>query len=98
MYKKHLKKAKNNAAILKDEEKVKALVKLEEDSGKIFAKSQIEQWLVNDNVHYNRWETFSKEDFLPMISAYKDLFSLFSCSKCGSLIAFNEISGQNRQV
>jgi recombinational DNA repair ATPase RecF len=95
-YKKYLKKAKNNACILKDKDKLQALTKLEEDSAKIFTSSQIEQWAINANVHYNKWDNFSREDFAPVIAAYHNLFDLFECNKCGSLILFEEPPGKNR--
>jgi DNA repair exonuclease SbcCD ATPase subunit len=93
-YKRYLKRAKTNAQAVGDEEKFRALDQLDKKSSEVFSKTQIEQWIVNENVHYNKWEQFSKEDFLPMVSAYKELFNLFSCSKCGSLIAFSEIIGE----
>jgi len=33
-----------------------------------------------------------------LISAYKDLFGLFSCQKCGGLIAYNELRGENARA
>ena len=45
-----------------------------------------EQWAVNANIHYNDWAGFEKEDFQPVVDAFKDLFSLFTCSNCGGLI------------
>jgi len=97
-YKKHLKTAKNNARILSDTEKLKEFEKIDKESTEKFNKSQIEQWAINANVHYNNWTTFTKEDFLPLISAYKDLFGLFSCQKCGGLIAYNELRGENARA
>jgi energy-coupling factor transporter ATP-binding protein EcfA2 len=94
-YKKYLKKGKNNAQSIGSHEKFKDLEELEKKSNAIFEKSQIEQWIVNENVHYNKWETFNKEDFIPLVAAYKDLFSLFTCTTCGSLIALTENRGQN---
>jgi len=95
-YNKYLKKAKKNASILKDEDKLKALTELEENSAKIFASSQIEQWVINANVHYNKWDSFSREDFSPIIAVYHSLFDLFSCNKCGSMILYEEPHGKNR--
>ena len=94
-YKKHLGRAKNNARKMGDEAKLSALEELDKKSSNIFQRSQIEQWIINENVHYNKWDTFSKQDFLPLIAAYKDLFSLFSCQKCGQPIRLNEIRGEN---
>ena len=42
----------------------------------------MEQWAINPAVHYNEWENFSKEDFMPVVKAYKELLSIMRCEKC----------------
>jgi recombinational DNA repair ATPase RecF len=97
-YKKYLRKAKDNAHKMGDKPKFKELEILEKKSNEIIAKSLVEQWIINDNVHYNRWRTYSKNDFKPVAKAFKDLFGLFTCSTCGSLIALNEGRGKSAQL
>jgi hypothetical protein len=46
--------------------------------------ANVEQWAVNKAVHYNEWANFGKKDFEPVVAAFKDLLSRFTCSKCGS--------------
>jgi hypothetical protein len=46
----------------------------------------VEQWAVNRAVHCNEWANFSKEDFEPVIAAFKDLLVSFACPTCGSWI------------
>jgi hypothetical protein len=46
--------------------------------------SSVEQWAVNRAVHYNAWANFGKKDFEPVVAAFKELLSLFSCSECES--------------
>ena len=89
-YKRYLKKAKSNFKRMKQEDKFEELSQLEERANEIIAKSQIEQWIINENVHYNRWEEFSREDFEPVVAAFKDLFGLFTCSSCGTAIEINK--------
>lgn len=48
--------------------------------------SQVEQWQVNSAVHYNEWANFRKEDFAPVVDAYKRLTAAFACDACGSLL------------
>jgi len=45
-----------------------------------------ESWAVNVNVHFNDWANFEKNDFKPVVKAYKDLFGLFICNECQSMI------------
>jgi hypothetical protein len=42
----------------------------------------IEQWAINPLVHYNEWANFSKQDFQPVVDAYKALVACFRCQSC----------------
>ena len=50
-YKKYLNRAKNNARKMGDEAKLAELEELDKKSSNIFQRSQIEQWIINENVH-----------------------------------------------
>ncbi|MBF4482491.1 AAA family ATPase [Dehalococcoides mccartyi] len=67
-------------------EQVKELVEKQTVANALIMRSQAEEWAINDNVHYNNWANFVKEDFSPVVEAFKDLCSLFVCSKCGAAI------------
>ena len=89
----YLKKAKLNFQRLKQQEKFEEIDKVEKKSIEIINKSQIEQWIINENVHYNKWTHFSKEDFEPVVNAFKDLFDLFVCNFCGAMITVSHSKG-----
>lgn len=88
-YKDYLRRAKNIAQKSGQTEKHNELDGLDQKTSKIFSDSQIEQWIINENVHYNRWETFSKQDFTPVVEAFKGLFGLFFCDSCSNLVFLN---------
>ena len=46
-----------------------------------------EDWAVNKAVHFNEWANFGKNDFVPVVAAFKKLLGKFWCHKCGSPIA-----------
>ena len=46
--------------------------------------SNVEQWAVNKAVHYNEWANFGKNDFEPVVVAYKQLLACFQCETCKS--------------
>jgi AAA domain len=48
------------------------------------AAINVEQWAVNKAVHYNAWANFGKKDFEPVVTAYRELLSCFSCPTCES--------------
>lgn len=50
------------------------------------AAARAEQWTVNKAVHYNVWATFEKNDFIPVVAAFKELMECFRCKKCDSWI------------
>lgn len=43
-----------------------------------------EHWAVNKAVHYNEWANFGKNDFEPVVAAFKDLLACFRCEVCES--------------
>jgi recombinational DNA repair ATPase RecF len=50
------------------------------------AAINVEQWAVNKAVHYNAWANFSKHDFEPVVSAFKELLECFQCVQCESWV------------
>jgi len=92
-YKGYLRRAKTNFQKMNQKDKFKELEELEKKANDIIAKSQIEQWIINANVHYNKWDEFSKNDFEPIVEAFRDLFGLFTCSSCGTMISVSQSKG-----
>lgn len=86
-YRDYLKRAKKSAELLEQVEKMKQLEVLDKEASGIIDESQIEQWVINENVHYNKWSGFSKQDIVPVIKAFKDLFSLFTCPSCKMVVS-----------
>lgn len=53
----------------------------------ILAKiSNAEQWQVNVAVHFNSWDNLGKEDFAPVVKAFRDLLGRFTCSDCSEYL------------
>lgn len=48
--------------------------------------SNAEQWQVNAAVHFNSWDTLGKEDFKPVVKAFRDLLGGFTCSDCSEYL------------
>ncbi len=48
--------------------------------------SNAEQWQVNVAVHYNSWDNLGKEDFAPVVDAYRNLLDAFTCPNCGEYV------------
>ncbi len=89
-YKASLKKAKSKLSEPNKQERLKKLEEREKQANEIINRSQVEQWIINGEVHYNTWLEASKADFEPVVEAYKDLFGLFRCTACGATISLSE--------
>jgi AAA15 family ATPase/GTPase len=85
-YKKYLRQGKAAAQSWVNEKVFREIEEIESVVNEIIKRSQVEQWGINENVHYSKWGDFSKTDFTPIIEAFKDLHDLFKCSKCQGLL------------
>lgn len=58
------------------------------DAGRLEAYKHVsdETWAVSINIHFNELVNFEKNDFVPVVEAYKELFSLFTCPRCHGMI------------
>jgi hypothetical protein len=48
--------------------------------------SRAEEWQVNAAIHFNSWENLTKEDFQPVVDAFRSLLAGFCCAKCGEYL------------
>jgi len=81
-----LKLAKTAATSWKDEDLQLEIKVREEDLKAKIAVTKCEEWGVNATVHYNDWATLSKEDFQPIVDAFKNLDAAVRCQSCGSIL------------
>lgn len=49
-------------------------------------KSEVEQWQINTAIHYNEWANLNKNDFAPVVEAFKEVLALFECDKCNEVL------------
>jgi len=90
-YKGYLKKAKKSANSWNKKDDVKEYEQKETQAKEIFERIQMEHWGINENVHYNKWKDFTKEDFLPVAEVFQDLENLFRCPECQGIIGVNTV-------
>jgi recombinational DNA repair ATPase RecF len=80
------KKAKAAAGSWGDKARVEELGKDHDAFGAAVTASESEQWEINPAVHYNEWANFQREDFKPVVDAFRRLEKLFECKTCADLI------------
>lgn len=76
-----LKSAAKAAKSWDDQEQLKRVEALQKARSEIMATSSVEQWAINKAVHYNEWADLSKNDFKPVVTAFKQLLQQFRCDK-----------------
>ncbi len=87
-----IRKAKRSANSWGNQGAVEKLAEKERMVGQIYVRTNAEQWAVDANVHYNNWTNFVKEDFEPVVSAFKDLCSVYTCTQCESMLKVTSIN------
>lgn len=83
-FKSLLGKAADSAQAWKNDSAKAALSNMKNRFAECTVNSNVEQWAVNSAVHYNTWADFVRQDFQPVVTAFKDLLSCFSCPACKS--------------
>ena len=79
-----------------DEEKAADVEAFYDNAKKVIAKSQVEQWAINAEVHYNSWSDMTKNDFEPVVQSFKELFGLFQCDSCGKPLILERGVGEHK--
>jgi hypothetical protein len=83
---KYYKKGKEVAQSWGKQAIMNELIAQEDAYNKAKAASNAEQWQINPAVHYNAWSTFDKNDFEPVVQAFKELLTCFTCPSCNELL------------
>ena len=85
-YKRLLKEGKRAASSWGNQTDEKRLADLDTLRTQIYGRTSVEQWAINENVHFNSWANMSRKDFFPVVEAFRDLQELFSCPDCEMLL------------
>ena len=85
-YRSELKHAKEAANSWGNTDELERLKEIDEFSRNVFTRLNMERWAVNPALHYNQWADFTPQDFKPVVDIFRDLFSIFQCNKCGTLL------------
>ncbi len=97
-YKTLLERALKDARNHNNKEMVNALSILETKRKQVYSRIYVEQWSINAVVHYNSWENLSKQDFVDVADAFRDLHNLFLCSCCGGFLRLLPPKGNDQAV
>lgn len=93
-----LKSGRVAATKWKKPERAAELSALEEAFQKARTATNIDHWQVNTAVHYDAWKTLAKQDFAPVVAAYKTLVACFHCADCGGMLRVSPERGPKDAV
>ncbi|HKZ80300.1 MAG TPA: hypothetical protein VJ124_18640 [Pyrinomonadaceae bacterium] len=84
-----LKRAEKAAKSWDDAQAKVKVEELQKARAKSLATCGGEQWIINKAVHYNEWAELSRQDFEPVVTAFRQLLHQFRCEKpkCDSWLA-----------
>ena len=64
----------------------------------IYERTNAEKWPINLAIHYNNWANLAKPDFQPVVESFRDLYAIFVCSKCSTLLHLVTANGRRENV
>jgi hypothetical protein len=76
-FKKLFGQAKKAAQSWKQQDVIEQITGRETAFSAAVNKSNVEQWQVNVAVHYNTWDNLTKDDFAPVVKAFRNLVESF---------------------
>jgi hypothetical protein len=82
----HISQGMKSAQSWGNQEKFEWLKEYSTKLKEAYVLTNAEQWAINQNVHFTHWKQMNKNDFLPVVSAFKSLFSLFECNNCEGFV------------
>lgn len=80
-----LKKAKVAANSWNQKDVVERISAIEVTFGEAKTKIGYENWQINTAVHFNEWADLKKEDFAPVVTAFRAFTGAFGCNTCNEM-------------
>src|SRR3546814_19140495 len=77
---------------------VAAIILLEVPFAASKATTNVEQWQMNQAVHYNACADFEKGDFLPVVTPFRAFTAHFSCTTCAQMLSIPPHPGDNTSL
>ena len=85
-YKELVTRGRRAASSWSDDAAIASFREIESVRKQVYSRTFVEQWSINASVHHNNWANMSKEEFSPVVDAFRDLYNLFQCSACHGLV------------
>ena len=93
-----LKKAKVAANSWNQKDIVEKIEMLEAAFAEAKLQTNHDNWQVNTAVHFNTWADLTKEDFTPVVTAFKEFTSSFGCVTCEEMYFVAPVRGKKEAL
>jgi hypothetical protein len=93
-----LKKAKAAANSWGQKDVVERITAIESAFGEVKTKTNYDTWQINTAVHFNEWADLQREDFAPVVSAFKGFTGAFACETCSEMYFVAPNRGQKEAL
>lgn len=80
-----LKRAKVAANSWNQKDVVERISAIEAAYTEAKTKTGYDNWQINTAVHFNEWADLQKEDFTPVVAAFRSFTGSFGCTACGEM-------------
>ncbi len=77
-----LKKGKDAAQSQGQTEVFCSLTAREGTFKELVVRSTLEKWALNRTIHYNPWAGLERNDFIPVVKAFREFLGAFECESC----------------
>jgi len=93
-----LKKGKAAANSWHQKDVMERITALEIEFNEAKQKIGHDQWQINSSIHFNDWANLKREDFSPVVSAFKALVSSFNCNICEEIYRVTPSRGRKESL
>jgi recombinational DNA repair ATPase RecF len=93
----HFKKAKAAANSWGQKDVIEAIAGREAAFTDAKMKTGYENWQINTAVHFNEWADLKKQDFGPVVAAFKGFTEAFACSTCEEMFYVVPEQGEKKE-
>jgi hypothetical protein len=93
-----LKEGRKAAESWDQQDKIEKIKTLQEKLDVVAKESEVEQWQVNTAIHYNEWANLNKNDFSPVVDAFKKLLQVFECGACNEVLRVSPERGKKEAL
>ena len=93
-WKELLRSAKEAANSWNKRDEIECLAQMENSFTALYARTGIDNWMINKSLHYNEWANLQRQEIASVIDAYQAFLACFECPNCKTLLYVTPSKGR----